>query len=92
MANYIYTTDLFKPTGGVVGAPDDTVNLTDFSNNYKSSAIQINDLTIQETSFAIEKSYTDFKNLITSPYDWGDVKYIETPRVCSLYLVTSEAL
>lgn len=67
----------------------DPADKTDFETN-KASALQAQDVIFAETTFLVQKSYTDFKALIVSPLAWSDVKYIQYANYYELY-VTSES-
>lgn len=75
---YLYHTTLYKTTTNVVGAPaDNATNLSDFETNYKSSAVKVSDVSIAETTFRVENTYSAFKALVASPLTWADVKYTD---------------
>jgi len=80
MAEYIYTTEAHA------------ADATDFVTNYKSSALEITQITIAQTAFTITKTYTDFKALVATPIDWGDVKFIQVRDNYELYLVSESEL
>ena len=93
MANYIYTTQLFKEGTSVINMPvDNATNRTDFEDNHKASANDISDIVIQELTFETAKSYDDFVALITGDIAWSDVKYIDRPCRYELYIVTVSPL
>jgi len=93
MANYIYSTHLFKAGASVINGPvDNDANLTDFETNHKASATDISDIVIQELTFETNKTYDEFEALITGDIDWTDVKYIEQPDHYELYIVTISPL
>lgn len=84
----LYTMTLFKSTNNVIGAPSDNdVNKTDFETNDKSLAVKIDAIEIVETTFIINKTYTQFEALITAPITWADVKYLEDDRKYTCYLI-----
>lgn len=75
--------------------PNETVMTTevaDFENNYQSSASSIGDIHIDQTIFIVEMSWDNFKNLISTPITWGDVKYIDRGDDYMLYLVSEDEL
>lgn len=93
MAQYLYKTTLYTDTTNVINVPsDNATNLTDYETNHQSSTVKIDDLQLAETTFEILKSYDDFDALITTPYDWGDVKEVVKNNRYDLYLITSSAL
>lgn len=91
MVNYIYRCYIYTQTDGVVGVvpATESANKTDFETNYKSSATEFSDVTIIETSFIKDLSYTDFKAKIDGvTITWADVKYEVYPIMYEIYLVT----
>lgn len=93
MADYIYKTAVFKNIDNVIDPPVDwETTKTDYENNHRASTVKVSDVQILATSFEINKSFTDFDALITSPFDWGDVKEVELPNRYILYLISSESL
>lgn len=79
---YLYKTTIYKNTNDVIGAePNNDTNLSDFENNFKASALQVNSVNVSETSFEIVKGYADFKDLIDGvSLTWADVRYIENEK------------
>ena len=93
MADYIYKTAVYKNVGQVIDPPANwNAQKTDYETSHRASTIKVNDVQIAATSFEIEKSFTDFDALISTPYDWGDVKEVDLPNRYQLYLITSEPL
>lgn len=90
---YIYTTTLYKDTTYVVNASaSNDTDLSDFTTNHKASALAVTEVQVAETSFIIQKTYSDFDALVVSPRSWADVKYLETERSYKLYLISDNAL
>ena len=78
---YLYKTTLFKTGTVVLGLPvSNDADRVDFETNFKATALKVDRLELNETTFIVEKSYTDFKALIVSPILWSDVKYIESDK------------
>lgn len=94
MANYIYKTILYTDTSGVVGldTTQNAADLSDFQTNHQASTIDIDSLSVAETAFLIDKSYTDFDSLVVGDYDWTDVREVARLNQIELYLVTSSPL
>ena len=93
MANYLYKTVLYTSTTNVANVPaDNATNLTDYENNNQSSTVKVDDLQISETTFVIDKSYDDFDALITTPFDWGDVKEHAHGNKYELFLISTSSL
>lgn len=91
MADYIYKTVIWHDTTDVIGIPaSNDADHTDFHDNYEDDVIDVSDVVIQTTSFGIEKSYADFKALITDPLGWEDVRMVSNDKSHELYLVTNE--
>jgi len=65
---------------------------TDFETNHKSTAIKVDALTILETTFRIDKTYTQFDALITGDYTWADVKFIDDGQKYTMYIISSSPL
>ena len=94
MPNYLYKTILFKNTDDVIGfLPSNNADKQEFENNYKSQAQPVNDLTLAETTFEVEKSYTDFKALLVQLIKtWPDVTYKENNKKYELNLLINSAV
>jgi len=76
---YLYKTTIFKDTSNVIGASaSNDADKSDFETNYKGTALKVDSIEINETTFIIEKSYADFVALIQSPISWVDVRYTES--------------
>jgi hypothetical protein len=90
MADYMYHTYIYKDTNNVLGVvpAEESVKNTDFTTNYKSQCLQIDDLLPAGTTFEIVKTWTGFKALIAAPYTWTDVKYADEGKAWDIYLVT----
>ena len=93
MANYLYKTVVYIDTTNVVNPPaNNSTNLTDYETNHQADTTKVDDLQIAETTFVVDKSYSDFSDLITTPYDWGDVKEHEHGNKYELFLITTSPL
>lgn len=94
MADYLYKATVFYNTTNVldVNPSQEATNTTDFETNYKADCVEINNINVIQTTFEINKTYTDFKNLISTPFDWNDVRLVISDKHYDLYLLTSEPL
>lgn len=94
MPNYLYKTTLFKTTDDVIGfSPTNDSDTQDFENNFKVQAQPVNDLMLAETTYEIEKSYSDFKALLAQLIKtWSDVTYKETNKKYELNLLVNSAV
>ena len=87
----IYTNKPFVEALSLNGAEDS--NRIDFETNFKSQAVKVNDISVAENTFTIEKTYTDFKTLIDGvSLRWSDVKYFEDSIKYVLNLITTNPL
>ena len=69
-----------------------TNDATDFENNYKSQAVQIDSIVVGggTIDFLKRVSYTDFKTYIDGEVvKWSDVKYKDWGNFYELFLVVS---
>jgi hypothetical protein len=94
MAEYLYHAYIYHDTSNVIGVNPVTeaAYTLDFETNYKSQAVEVNDISSAATTFDIVKSYADFKTLIVSPRTWGDVRYAKEAKAYDLYLLTSSPI
>ena len=94
MAEYIYEANIYKDTTGVIGVDvtQNTADKTDFETNHKSGCLQVDAITILQTSYRLDKTYTQFDALITGDITWADVKFIDDGKTYKLYLITNAAL
>jgi len=92
--NYLYTTMIYTDINGLIGFDITQNNLdkTDFETNYKSSCVGISGLALAETTVRIDKTYAQFKALITGAIVWGDIKLSTMAKRYELYLVTTSPL
>ena len=93
---YLYRTKIYtnKPFIRAL-ALDETAeenNQSDFETNYKNQAVKIDDISVAENTFTIEKSYVDFKALIVGGVLWSDVKYFSDDIKYVLNLITNNPL
>lgn len=91
---YIYLTSIFFDTEKVLGINPTTeqANTTDFETNYKNSTFKIDGLQISETAVLINKTYTEFKALITGDITWSLVKCLTKDKNYELYIITDNQL
>lgn len=92
---YLYKKVIFIETDKVIGidVQQNNADKTDWEDNYKSSAVPVNELVIAETTFIVDNiTWATFKTLVDTPYTWGDVKYIENSGRYEIYLTSSEPL
>lgn len=94
MAEYAYKAIIYKNTDGVVGVDtvQNTADKTDFETNRKSTAVVVDSIVILQITFLIDKTYTQFKALITGDYTWADVRYIDDGQKYQIYLITNQPL
>lgn len=95
MANYLHKTELFKTTGSVIGinVTQNDTDKADFETNYKALAKKIDSLIIAETTFEVEKTYSQLKTLVDgATISWADIKYIENDEGYKLYLLRDTLL
>ena len=91
---YIYRVGLYKHPE-TISIPGGTyvADISNFETNYKSQTLKIDTIIIAETTFEINKSYTDFKDLIDGvTITWADVKHLESDSSYILILQTSAPL
>jgi len=94
MVQYLYRHNILINTENSFGfnASTEASDKTNFETNFKASAVPISSLELGESVFAIEKNYTDFKSLITSPITWADVRYETLAYFYILYLLSDNPL
>lgn len=95
MASYLYKAEIFKITGSVIGidVTQNNVDKLDFETNFKSQAKKIDSLIIAETTFEVEKTYTELKGLVDgTTITWADIKFVETDEGYRLYLLRDTLL
>ena len=94
MAQYLYEATVFFDTDDVLGVnvSQEATDTTDFETNYKDDCIVVSKVNLIETTFMIDKTYTQFKALITTPFDWADVKLVISDKHYDMYLLTSSPL
>jgi len=92
-SNYLYKTVLYTNTDGVIGVPaSNSTDLTDYENNRQADTIKVDNYDLAETTFTIDKSYSDFSNLISTPFDWTDVREVTGINRYELLLITTSPL
>ena len=92
---YIYRKTIFKETNDIIGIDisQNSADKTDFETTYKSQVAMVSDMYIAETSFLIDKSWSNFKALIDGTIRvWGDVKCMESEGRYILNLVTTNPI
>jgi len=95
MASYLHKAAIFKLTENVIGIDvgQNDLDKEDFETNYKFLAKKIDSLIIAETTFEVEKKYTQLKALVDGvTITWTDIKYIETDEGYKLYLLRDTLL
>jgi len=94
MAEYLYKVSLAKPTAHSSGfPPSNDADTTDFEDNHKSNAVKVSEVIITDTTIITEKTYTDFKALLTGGIDWDDVIYTDSHHgIYELSLLSGSAL
>ena len=76
---YLYRAIIYKEPKKI-GVPDGShaADKSDFETNYMQTATKVNEIVVSETTFVVEKSFTNFKALIDGVViTWGDVKYMD---------------
>ena len=92
---YIYTTTIIKDTTNTIGynPTAESAAKSDYETNFRSLTVKVNDLVVAETSFEIDKTYTDFKALIDgTTIKWSDVKEMNGGNIYELHLITESPL
>ena len=75
---YLYKAVIYKqPATLGVPANTHTADKLDFETNFKTQAAEVTEVLLAETTFVIDKTYTQFKALIVTPVTWSDVKYTD---------------
>ena len=95
MSDYLYHTYVYKNTNDVLGVvpADEAANALDFETNYKPTAIKVDDITINTTTFETIKTYAQFKALVDgSIITWSDVKYAVEGKAYDMYLIANSPL
>lgn len=94
MADYMYHTYIYHDTSNVLGVVPATeaANNTDFTTNYQSQCLLVDDIQSAATTFEIIKTWSQFKALVASPYTWSDVKYSHEGDAWDIYLITSSPI
>lgn len=90
---YLYKTVTYHITEGVVTLPaNNAADNSDFVANRKASAVKVDEVAINETTFVTELSYTAFSTLVTNNTTWASVKYIAGPKAYQMFLISSSPL
>jgi len=93
MADYLYKSVVYKNVDNVASPPTDwATQKTEYETNHQADTIKIDEIQVAATTFEINKDFDDFHDMIVSPYDWGDIRELETTNRYELYLVTSEPI
>jgi len=92
--DYLYITAIYRDTSNLIGFDivQNDLDKTDFQTNYKSSCNEVTEISFAETTARIEKTYTQFKALITGDLVWSDVKLSIMNKKYELYLITQSPL
>jgi len=91
---YLYKTTIYHNTTNVVTIPaNNSADVTDFDvAGKKGTAVSVTALVVSETTFETEKTYRQFKTLVTNNTTWASVKYVDNGKAYTLYLVSSNPL
>ena len=95
MAGYLYKTSILTDSSESYGFNNaqEAANKTDFDTNFKALCLVVGAVEINETSFIIEKTYTQFKALIDGTIiTWADVKLAINGSFYYLFLLTDTEL
>lgn len=95
MALYIYDCQILKDPTDTVGfdLTAEAANKLDYETNYKSQTVKVDNLIVSETSFEIDKTWSQFKGLIDGVnLTWGDVRQGIVGKFYELHLITNEPL
>jgi len=90
----LYKHILRKNPVGMIGlsAAEITVHQdakTDYETTYKAQSVLVSGVTLADTAFEQDKTYTQFKKLIVAPILWSDVKYMDGTETYILYLLVA---
>lgn len=93
MVNYLYKHIIYHDTSRIAGAnvTQEALDTADFE-THKSDTLEIQELVIFDNTFVIDKSYSDFKALLTDGIDWSDVKFVTKKKTYELYIMTTSEL
>ena len=85
---YIYKTEIFHDTTGVIGVPaSNATDLADFDDALKKGkALEVTELVISETDFILFKDYAAFDALINGSPGWGSVRYIAHHKSYEIFI------
>lgn len=95
---YLYKTTIYFTPADVAGlnSTEQTTHTnakTDFEvASKKDEALKVDEIMIAETTFELEKTYEEFKDLIIGTIEWEDVRYIENQNSYHIYITSGEAL
>lgn len=90
---YLYKSVLYHDTSAVVSIPaSNATDTTDFVNNYKATAVKVDSIAVQETTFVTELTYTAFKAEVAQHTVWSSVKYVQDAKSYTLYLISDSSL
>ena len=93
MANYLYKTVLYTDASNVADlSASNATDLSEYTTNHQSSTVKIDNIELADTTFEVEKTYSNFDSMITDGIDWTDVKELTKDNRYELYLVTSEPM
>lgn len=85
---YLYQTTIFKRPDEVIGITAEEVTehvnaKADYLTNHEASTLKLSKVQVSETTFFIDKTYSEFEQLITN---WADVKQVEDDMTIILYI------
>jgi len=91
---YLYKSIIYHNTDSVTGidTTQNALDVSDFETNNKDDAVPVESVTISETTFILDRSYTDFDALIADGITWGNVKYVDDGLRYIMYLISNNPL
>lgn len=95
MAEYIYDCIILKDPTDVSGfnLVVESAAKTDYEANFQSQTVKVNELVVAANSFEIDKTWTQFKNLVDGVnIQWSDVREKATSKLYELHLITNSPL
>ena len=93
MADYLYYSPIYTDTTTVSNPlTDNATHLTDYEANYQSQVGKVDNVSLAATTFYFPMDFDDFKDLISDPITWADVKELETDNRYVLYIISNTEL
>ena len=91
---YVYKAQIMTDLTNAYGFNNsqEATDKTDFETNFKAQTVAVSGVEIMENSAIINKTYTQFKALITGDITWADVKTVTVLNRYDLYLITDTQL